>query len=846
MLEFSKMMAIAVFAAGLAGCNGIDSEAPRLPQIDRGKPISGGPAPVTTVPCKLSESLRSVEGPARIKNDPKALVNLLYQALLWRDADFPGADGAVHAVEQGNIVALISDLANSDEFKRNIGSYFDRADIVAHFYETLLGRAADSDGKASWVNGNLSYGQIAGAFACSSEFLQRSRASIYADEMVRLVYQGILWRDADKPGSDGWRDEIFMGRVAGVGFKIAESGEFRSDIAGTKDRETIVRHFYEVFLGREIDPSGFDSFVTDTRLSLPEVASIILSSAEFRAHPPAYLGSIGRGKRSGPVRLEGHSPTDDGGQFNALGASLFWALWAAKYDEPKLRRNLQYLADHGFHYIRALAQVGCPNADGSGDGSCGPLYPWGTTNWFHGRVINPRWPDYDEQLKRLMDIAYDDYGLRIEWTIFGGVADMYGFFGEDEPRRVIEAVARATQGREEKVMHFQIGNELWQTGLPFADDAVALEKLRTLTRYLKSMTAIPVSITDPVGDDCSYAGPLYAGGIADLVSFHYDRSYTQGGWGSVAQPWDSCGYRFVSNNEPIGPGASVASEADPYKLVSAAVTSFVSNVGFYVYHTEAGVWGGTRGQKADLDEYDPRIAEGFSKMHSYLPADLSSWNRQAIGWPGYPFEPGFGGTTSWGAPASGSALAYGATKGDQFFINALGVGRYEMRAKSPMSVDVIDPVEGSLLRHADLGAGEVLVLEGLPAFVLKGTYEGMPPVSNPFCSGGRLVDPRGYFYSLIGRREGDPALDWVEVLNRSGIPAGFGPGVRPPDDAPFYGLTQQIGSGGPRGRLFLPTDTPDELGYFSHPVDILIGDAMSMRWQWRDLGGPPYAAKACQ
>ena len=76
-----------------------------------------------------------------------------------------------------------------------------------------------------------------------------------------------------------------------------------------------------------------------------------------------------------------------------------------------------------------------------------------------------------------------------------------------------------------------------------------------------------------------------------------------------------------------------------------------------------------------------------------------------------------------------------------------------------------------------------------------------------------------YFYTLIGRTYGAPADGWEGVMEAAypwqghmlNIPPGVGPGIRQPPDAPFFGLTQQY-SGGPKGRIFLPSNTPDELG----------------------------------
>lgn len=97
-----------------------------------------------------------------------------------------------------------------------------------------------------------------------------------------------------------------------------------------------------------------------------------------------------------------------------------------------------------------------------------------------------------------------------------------------------------------------------------------------------------------------------------------------------------------------------------------------------------------------------------------------------------------------------------------------------------------------------------------------------PPVDSPSSGGPQTADAyRDYFFDLIGKTIGEDASDWVAVLTGSGIPNGLAPGEVPMDGMPHWALTQQIGAGGVRGRLFLPTSEPDALGYFSRPVDVL-------------------------
>ena len=84
-------------------------------------------------------------------------------------------------------------------------------------------------------------------------------------------------------------------------------------------------------------------------------------------------------------------------------------------------------------------------------------------------------------------------------------------------------------------------------------------------------------------------------------------------------------------------------------------------------------------------------------------------------------------------------------------------------------------------------------------------------IAIPGCVNGLLVDPKAYFFYVIGRKEGDRARDWFEVMANSGIPNGPPPGVDPGPE--FYGMTQQSGAAGPRGRVFLPALDSDALGY---------------------------------
>ena len=121
-----------------------------------------------------------------------------------------------------------------------------------------------------------------------------------------------------------------------------------------------------------------------------------------------------------------------------------------------------------------------------------------------------------------------------------------------------------------------------------------------------------------------------------------------------------------------------------------------------------------------------------------------------------------------------------------------------------------------------------------------------------WCVDGK-VDARRYFFQTIGRVEGQSAADWETVLRVSGLQAGPNPGVRP-NRGVHQGISQQIGAAGSRGRLMLPTDAPDALGYYAREADILADANGGLCWQnpafcvwtWKEnQSQPPYAPNTC-
>jgi hypothetical protein len=202
-----------------------------------------------------------------------------------------------------------------------------------------------------------------------------------------------------------------------------------------------------------------------------------------------------------------------------------------------------------------------------------------------------------------------------------------------------------------------------------------------------------------------------------------------GHWRPVRQPWEleyCVDVPVGNNNEPIGPGSSVDSEEEPIRLVAAAITTYVSNIPFYVFHTNAGVRG-------DTEIYDMPGFDAFAHVAELVPGDLASWSRRNAHWADSPFvvyAGDAGGTlhadTMWpdlDDPTSGCVRAYGDVSGNEFLVAPIGVlGHVTVAPRQDMSFQVFDPLTGGLLAEEDLVAGEHVDLSGSEALVVRGTF----------------------------------------------------------------------------------------------------------------------------
>ena len=395
--------------------------------------------------------------------------------------------------------------------------------------------------------------------------------------------------------------------------------------------------------------------------------------------------------RQGPVRAEGRAVADSGGAFNALGATLFWGAWGYKFDRPRLERNLAALSAAGVDYVRVLGSVG-------------------GTSW-QDRETDPRWTDYDEIVGGMTDLTYDKYGMRVQWTLFGGAP-----FTESPTARdhLVDRFGKLVRGREHKVFALEIANEARSNG--FAGEP-GIAELRRLGKRLNDQTAVLVALSAPgSGAACE----TYAGAGADVATIHYARTGAgDGPWDYPARYDSECPGQLplmVFNNEPIGPESSVRQDDDPGRIAAAYVLTFLAHNAAYVLHAGPGIRGGGQAdvtgklsRHAHFDElpsFKP-IVTALKEARKYLPAGLANWTRHDLNAPDAPIE--------------GADRIYSASSESAFIALIQGAEKPRaLRARKACSIVVRDVSTGRIVQKLDASPGQPIALKGNAPMVLIG------------------------------------------------------------------------------------------------------------------------------
>lgn len=408
-------------------------------------------------------------------------------------------------------------------------------------------------------------------------------------------------------------------------------------------------------------------------------------------------------RRRGVTRLDGFTFRDDDGLQPALGFTLFAGGWAYLHDRGRLEQNLEVLASAGVDWVRVLVVVG-------------------PQHWTD-RTVTPA--DTATMVPGFTDLAYDKYGIRTQWTIFGGIDTTPT---PSSREALVRQVADLLAPRAAKVQYVEVANEAWQNGFDGDDGRAEAKRLASI---LKARLPNLVAVTAPQEATAEGVSDWYDGSPANVVALHLERNTSGTGlmWRPVRQAWEM---PFASpdlgrvNQEPIGPQSSVSDDDDPLRLTMAAALTWLSGGAGYVLHTGAGV---RLGGREDVALRRPanvwqvsRIAETFAGLRSVralLPDDLPNWQRHNTN-RNYPNTPFANVDQLQALVDSGQLLRmFSATKGGRIVaMPIVAKADIPMVFKWAVHLKVHDPMTGALRQAVDVDAGGPFTLPATDAAIL--------------------------------------------------------------------------------------------------------------------------------
>lgn len=385
--------------------------------------------------------------------------------------------------------------------------------------------------------------------------------------------------------------------------------------------------------------------------------------------------------RVGIVRLHGRAFADDSGPFAAWGASLFWGLWAAKHDRPKLNTALTWLAGWGVDYVRVLSMVG-------------------SQPYWQGREIDPRWSDYPETLFHLLDVCWSRH-VRVQIVLFADAQVMMP--DQDDRLAWIDTMIVHLETRRHAIQFVEIANESNLNGIDDAD-------LAALTRHWRSRSTISIAPSSPDGGNAEDSiNRLFREQdiTADLLTPHFDRRIdtVEGPYRPVRQPWEVQFYDMPTtvfvNNEPIGPGSSGESDTDKSRLAMAMATTYIAGGAGYVLHSAAGVRGDVPFDEAISDE----VMGALESVHALIPGDLANGRRQNHHWDGHPYLMVDQIWTE--TDGSGVVRAYASETAGEYWVGVMGLkDQLDIEARWDMQITIYRVDDGVPLDLVILKKGQ--------------------------------------------------------------------------------------------------------------------------------------------
>lgn len=154
---------------------------------------------------------------------------------------------------------------------------------VTDFYMTLLGRAPDAAGLQNWVQqleGGMREEQMAFYFLDSPEYLSQGDK-----HCVDAMYLSLLGRAFDSAGEASWLSQLGNDTSGNPTHpaSLTHQQVITDFLYSTESLTRLTEGYYETFLQRQADPGGLSSWVGQLQqgLSFLTIGQQFLSSNEF-------------------------------------------------------------------------------------------------------------------------------------------------------------------------------------------------------------------------------------------------------------------------------------------------------------------------------------------------------------------------------------------------------------------------------------------------------------------------------------------------------------------------------------------------------------------------------------
>ncbi len=257
-------------------------------------------------------------GPDEEPSGVEEFVTRCYNIILGREPDASGMKTWLTELNSGRKAAseIIDRFVNSNEFK---GKGYDNGAAVDILYQAMLGRNADPAGKENWVK-KLESGQtlanVINGFCFSKEFKglcesygisagyvnipdTNPTAEDKIKAFIQRCYRIILDREADPSGMQTWYDQLSTGKKAAA--EIIDQFVNSPEFSGKKySPDESVEILYKAMLGRGSDAAGKANWVM--KLDIGQPFAVVINgfcvSKEFTGICESY------GIKPGSVRVE--------------------------------------------------------------------------------------------------------------------------------------------------------------------------------------------------------------------------------------------------------------------------------------------------------------------------------------------------------------------------------------------------------------------------------------------------------------------------------------------------------------------------------------------------------------